>query len=111
MPGRRKYRLDRHARVHRQRGWPPGLDSRSDLASLAIELPMLVENLESIGKRAERFRRAEEQHAALREREMEDGQDPLLRRRLEIDEQVAAGDEIDARERRIADHVVLREHD
>ena len=35
----------------------------------------------------------------------------LLRRRLEVDEHVAAADEIDARERRVLDHVVRREHD
>ena len=42
---------------------------------------------------------------------MEERQDLLLRRRLQIDEEVAAGDEVDAGEGRVLDDVVLREDD
>ena len=43
--------------------------------------------------------------------EVKQRQHLLLRGRLQVDEQVAAGDEVDAREGRVLDDVVLREHD
>ena len=47
--------------------------------------------------------------AAGPQREMKRLDDPLLHRPIQIDQQVAAGDQIEMRERRIADDVVVRE--
>ena len=78
---------------------------------LAVDAPVRVDGLELVGQLARRLARAEEQHAAGLEREVKQRQHLLLHQRLEVDQQVAAGDEVDARERRVVDHVVLREHD
>src|SRR5262245_18845258 len=69
----------------------------------------LVDLHEQIDLAIRRFRRAEEQEAARPERKVERLDQPLLDRAIQINEQVAAGDEIEVRERRIADHVVMRE--
>ena len=53
----------------------------------------------------------QEQDAVAVEREVEQRQHLLLHRRLQVDQQIAAGDQIDARERRVANHVVLGVHD
>src|SRR6266446_10069026 len=40
---------------------------------------------------------------------MQQRDDLLLKRRFEVNEQVAAGDQVEARKRRVADHAVRRE--
>jgi len=59
---------------------------------------------------AERFGVAEQQQAARPQREAEHGQHLLLRVRLQVDHQVAAGDEIDVGEWGISEEVVFGEH-
>src|SRR5204862_609576 len=59
--------------------------------------------------RADRLRAAEPQESGQVEGVVEDREQLLLSLRVEIDHQVAAGDQIDARERRCGQHVVLRE--
>ena len=76
---------------------------------LGEDLVLLVHRLEEIGEAADRFRGAQEQEPAGLERVVERGQHLLLQARLEIDQQVAATDEVHARERRIGDEVLPRE--
>src|SRR5262249_45131519 len=52
----------------------------------------------------------EEQEAIWLERVMEDRDDVTLQLAVEIDEEIAARDQVHARERRIAHHAVRREH-
>jgi hypothetical protein len=65
-----------------------------------------VHRLEESREAANRFRRPEVQEAAGFEGVMEDGKYPLLKARFEIDQQIAAADEIHARKRRIADDIL-----
>ena len=58
---------------------------------------------------ADRLRFAKDEHAARNEGVMERTKDSLLERRSEVDEKVAATDDVDARERRIASDVVAGE--
>src|SRR5580704_3000018 len=55
------------------------------------------------------FGGAEKQVAIAAQREMENFQRPLLHLTVEINQQVAAADQIHFRERRIAQHVMRRE--
>ena len=78
---------------------------------LGVDLVLLVHRLEQVGEAADRFRCAQEQEPSGLERVVERGERLLLQARLEIDQQVPATDEIHARERRVADEVLPREHD
>jgi hypothetical protein len=69
----------------------------------------VVERREQAGLRGDTLRRAEEQMTARPQGVVEGGQDTLLQTRLEVDHQVAAGDQVEARERRILAEVVRRE--
>ncbi len=73
--------------------------------------PARVERTEELLGAADALARAEEQEAAGVEAVVEDGKQVLLRARKQIDEEVAAGDQIHARERRIVQHVLNGEHD
>src|SRR5215207_11570532 len=55
--------------------------------------------------------RAEEQDPTRLQGEVEQREDRLLRVRLQVDQQVAAGDEVHLRERRVTNEVVRREDD
>ena len=108
--GRLKWR-DRNPRSGGREGMDARVDGDPSVTAFSIHAPVLVDDLEAARDGAGRLARAEEQNAAAVQREVEQRQHLLLRRRLEVDEQVAAGDEIDARERRVLDDVVLREDD
>ena len=71
---------------------------------------LLADRLEAIRNAADRFGGAEKEHAALAQREMEQGQNLPLRLRAQVDEQIAAGDEVEARERRVGQQALAREH-
>ncbi len=108
---------------HRKQGRRPGgaalavlfpdrqVKRRSRRGLLGIDLVFLVHRLEQVGEPADRFRGAQEQEPAGLERVMERGQRLLLEGRLQIDEQVAATDQVHAREGRIGDEVLPREDD
>src|SRR6185503_14504796 len=76
-----------------------------------IELPLLVDDVEIPRERAGALTRPEEENAAAVEGKMEKRKHLLLSGRLEVNEEVATADEIDAREGCVLDYVVLREHD
>ena len=67
---------------------------------------LLVRGRKEVGELPDGFARAEEKKAARLQRVMERGEDFLLQLGLEIDEQIPAGDEVHARERRIAHHIL-----
>ena len=82
-----------------------------DIAPLSINLGMLVERVEFVQQSAGAFTRAEEQKPSGLQREVEEREHRLLRVRLKVDQQVAARDQIQLGERRIANEVVRGEHD
>jgi hypothetical protein len=81
-----------------------------NVALLAVEPPMTVEGFEVVGQRADVLARSEQHHALTLQREVKQTQNLLLSDRLQVDQQVAAADQVDARERRVLDHVVRGEH-
>ena len=89
----------------------PDLRQQLDVAPLAVDLPVVVDRDELVGQRAGRLARAEEQHAARRQPEVEQRHHGALRLGLEVDQEVAARDEVHLRERRVLGDVVAREHD
>ena len=70
---------------------------------------LLVDCGEQICVTRDALRRAQEQVAAGLERVVENGQDVVLQLGVEIDQQIAARDQVHARERRIAHHAVRGE--
>src|SRR3984893_14064946 len=69
-----------------------------------------ADRLEQALQRARSFRTAEKQRATMLEREMQQRQHALLDLRLEINEQIAAGADIDVGERRVTQHILRSEH-
>ena len=108
--GRLKWR-DRNPRFGRREWMDARVDGDPSVTAFAIDAPMLVDDLEATRDGAGCLARAEKKNAATVQSEMKQRQHFLLCPRLKVDEQVAAGDEIDARERRVLDDVVLGEDD
>ncbi|MGF6745395.1 hypothetical protein OKW36_001031 [Paraburkholderia sp. MM5482-R1] len=75
----------------------------------AIDAVALVDHGEHRAHAVGRLRAAEEQHAAGTQREVEHLQDFDLRFAVEVDQQVAAADHVEPRERRVAQHVMVGE--
>ena len=73
--------------------------------------PLLGDRAEQLVLAADRLGRAEEQVPALAQREVEQADEALLDLGLEIDQQVAAADQVEARERRVLQQVLRREGD
>ena len=96
---RSRVAFDRQMKRRRRRGFP------------GIDLVLLVHRLEQVGEAADGFRGAQKQKSLRLERVMERGERLLLQARLEINQQVAATDEVHARERRVADEVLPGEDD
>ena len=97
-----------HLEVHSAglRGKPvEGLRGRPGL--LAPEnLPLLVHDLKQVAEAADGLRGTEEEQAAGLERVVEDGQQPALQVGVEVDEEVAAGDEVQLGEGRVLDDIL-----
>ncbi len=112
-------RVPRARGRHRRRGLGPARVARLEarlhvdagVAVLAVHAPVPIDDLEVVEERPRALARPEEHDAAAVQREVEQAERLLLGGRLQVDEQVPARDEIDARERRIANDVVLREDD
>ncbi len=75
------------------------------------DAPALADNFEETFRVAERLGISEQQVPAVTECEMQQGQPATLRLRLQIDEEISTRNDIDARERRIAQQVLRSEHD
>ena len=76
-------------------------------AAPAINARAVFERFEEITASADVFRRSEKQPSARPQRIVEDRDEPLLQIGIQIDEQIAAHDHVDARERRILDQIVI----
>ena len=74
------------------------------------EAALLVDRREQPAVLADVLRGPEEQVAIRQERVVEDRDQLLLQRRVHVDQEVAAGDQVEARERRVPDDVVMSEH-
>jgi hypothetical protein len=77
------------------------------VANLGEDLPVAVLGAELAGQVAQPLAGAEHQETIGLEREVKRGDGPFLGRGLKIDQQVAAGHEVNAGERRVAQQVVL----
>src|SRR5260221_1923178 len=82
---------------------------RSHQVSPLEDAVLLVERSEQIAVAGDRLRQAEEEEPVGPERVVEDRYKPGLQLRLEIDQQIAAGNQIEARERRIAENAFRKE--
>src|SRR5690348_1268967 len=71
---------------------------------------MLIDRGEEIAVSRYRLGQAQEEIPVRLQGVMEDGDHPSLQIRVEIDEQVAAGDEVQPRERRVPQDAVGREN-
>ena len=82
-----------------------------DVVAAAEELRLAVEGREEVEELADALGGAEEEHAVRVERVVKERDELLLEVRAEVDEEVAAADQIELGERRVLDQVVLREHE
>ncbi|HWJ06406.1 MAG TPA: hypothetical protein VNS57_11570, partial [Steroidobacteraceae bacterium] len=86
------------------------MPQRATLARCArVQLPLAVGDVEQARTLADRLRGAEEQRAAGHQRVVEQRDQLALQVAIEIDQQVATADQVELRERRVLDHVLLRE--
>ena len=74
-----------------------------------VNAKALVHLLEQLGRLADRFGGTDQQHPVRTQREVQGLEDPPLGDLVQVDEQIAATDEIEARERRVPRHVLPRE--
>ena len=70
--------------------------ARPAATDMPVNPVLLADRLEAIRNAADRFGGTQKKHTSLAQREMEEGQDLPLRLRAQVDEQIAAGDEIEA---------------
>src|SRR5207302_7649240 len=86
----------------RQSGMHAGMVAALKNAALSIE------RCKQLGMLGQRLGGAEKQITARAERVMKHRHEPLLQLLVEIDQEIAARDQIDAREGRVADYAVRR---
>jgi hypothetical protein len=84
-------------------------ERRRSIGAAAEDAVLLVDRREEVLELADILRRAEEEMPVRPQRVVEGGITWFCTSPAEIDQQVAAGDEVDAREGRIADDAVRRE--
>ena len=77
----------------------------------AVDPPFLRDGGEELLVPTDRLRAAEEEIAAFAKREVKERDQPLLGVRLQVDEQVPAGDHVEPREGWIGEQVLDCEHD
>ena len=106
--GGRARRERLHERTTRPRGQRLGQRVPARLQRL-IELPLLVDDIEERGQRADRFARAEEEVAARPQRIRQQRDHATLQVGAQINEHVATGHEVHARERRVLEEIVAGE--
>ena len=106
-PGRHRDRTDR-GDCGRRDVEAPG---QGDRAGLAKDFGTAVEGFEMPGKPAQAFAAAQKQGAVGTQGKMEGRQQAVLDLGLQVDQQVATADQVDAGKGRIAEQVVGREND
>ena len=82
---------------------------RPSRADAPVNAPFLGDRLEQVGLPANRLRRAQEQVASLFESEVQEGDDLLLHLRFEVDQEVAATDQVHLGKGGVGDQVLNRE--
>ena len=105
-------RAPRVARCAASRSARPGsgrIRAADDPGELAEDLLLLVDGLEELGEAGDRLRAAQDEVAVLAQPVVETGDHPALQGGAEVDQQVAAADQVEVGERRVARHVVARE--
>ena len=75
-----------------------------------IQLGLAVEHAKQVAKVAHAFGGAQKQDATRFQCVVEQGNQPFLQLGAKVDQQVAAAQQIEPRERRVLDHVLLREN-
>jgi hypothetical protein len=88
----------------------PGQQDAGRAPHLHVQLELAVLGLEELPARPHALRRAEPEDALGLERIVQDRHDALLQRRLQVDQQVPAADQVHPRERRVGEGVVPREY-
>ena len=81
---------------------------RPSRADAPVNAPFLGDRLEQVGLPANRLRRAQEQVASLFESEVQEGDDLLLHLRFEVDQEVAATDQVHLGKGGVGDQVLNR---
>jgi hypothetical protein len=84
---------------------------QADVAPLPIDLGVLVDRVELVDQAARTLTESQKQDRARLQREVEQRQHGLLRVRLEVDQEIAARDQVHLGEGRVADQIVRGEHD
>src|SRR5262249_13022483 len=113
--GRRLRRgLAQRGAAHRRRAvaaWPEQrkMQRHGDMIAALKQTMLAVDALKQLAVMADVLRGTEEEVTAWAQCEVKHRNDARLKLGAEIDQQIAAGDEIDARERRIAHDAVRRE--
>ena len=103
-------RLGKVRRLARRRRREAHVERRRvGAVAAAIQLGLAVDRREQLRRVTDALRAAEHQAALVGEGVVQDAQGAPLRRGLQVDQQVAAGDQIDAREGRVLEQVVARE--
>ena len=92
--------LDRESPLRRRRG---------AIVAAPVEPRLRHQRREQRLRTADRLRAAQQQHAARAQAVVEQRHQAPLQRGVEVDQQVAAGQDVEPGERRVEDHVVLRE--
>lgn len=85
--------------------------SRPGPRGMTVEAFGPCQRLEPAIGLADRLGRAEKQDAGFAQREVEERDHPRLREAIEIDQEIAAGNHVEPRERRICQHILHREND
>ncbi|MNT48598.1 hypothetical protein D3C72_1853880 [compost metagenome] len=83
-----------------------GARPNADVAAALEDAVLFIDGAEHVGKLRGVFRHAQEQIAAAAQRIVERRDDLLLNVAAEIDQQIAAGHQVNAGKGRIAQHVV-----
>ena len=86
-----------------------GRRRRRGLPGPAEEPELRVDRGEEVREGPDRLGRAEDEHAPRVERVVEEGDQALLDRRLQVDQQVPAGEDVDPGERRVREQVLRGE--
>ncbi len=97
-------------RRHYQRNWR-GRTGKPRRRLGAVQAVLLIDRHEKLGQRIGRFGAAQEQVAARLQGEMEHFKQLRVGVAVQVDQQVAAADQVEPRERRIAQHVLAGEQD
>ena len=105
------FHVSRHRLLLQQRDQPFLRHRRVAPSVLAVDAVLKVDWVEDLPSERDQLALAQQQKAVAAKRVMEAGQHPLLEGRVEIDEDVAANEQVESGDGRVGDEVVDAEHD